>query len=196
MKNSIIYFVYLIFIIVTYPTQAQSDNSSLPSNETIIVNNNNLESSLSCGGKNYNYDELVMPLLYWIAENSSLELPPNDLPIILVLDSNELFERAFENKNSPEQFHVENHSIKALYNHNTNTICMLNTLNLDSPTDRAILIHELVHYLQFINGDDKLFDCINKLESLAYRLHAKYLHENNQVIPFDSSRIREVTNCN
>lgn len=60
-------------------------------------------------------------------------------------------------------------SIWAIYDHNVDAILVSDDLDQDDPQFQAILVHELVHYLQDVNGTMNL-DCLARNERPAYKI--------------------------
>jgi hypothetical protein len=138
--------------------------------------------------------ELAIALLMWINSNSSFDYNLDELPKIKKVTKVDIAQVAF-GKALPAAVNPDTLGIKGLYNFNDQTIYILDTLDLNAEKDRAILLHELVHFLQYQYGDDKGAKCKNELERLAYRLEAKYLQSQNQEIDFNTSHIEKVSKC-
>jgi Zn-dependent peptidase ImmA (M78 family) len=138
--------------------------------------------------------ELMVVLLRWINKHSSFNHDLNDLPRILKVNKTQIAQIAF-GRTLPAAIDPDTLGIKGLYNFNNRTIYILDNLDLSVEGDRAILLHELVHYLQYRYGDDKGAECKNELEKLAYRLEAEYLHSHNHKINFNANHIENVSRC-
>ena len=70
----------------------------------------------------------------------------------------------------------------ALYNTETELVMMPAEFNVDKIRDRSILLHELVHYMQWKNGIyPKQYPCRQATEAEAYNLQEKYLLEEGGV---------------
>ena len=65
----------------------------------------------------------------------------------------------------------------AIYNHDTQTIYMLKGLGelYDKTIVRSVLLHELIHHLQYQNNVN--FRCLGKYEKEAYALQDNWLEE-------------------
>ena len=66
---------------------------------------------------------------------------------------------------------------------------------MDTNEGKGILLHELVHYLQYQTGVDKDAKCKNELESLAYVLEAKFLESHDHKHNINASHISKVSEC-
>jgi hypothetical protein len=139
-------------------------------------------------------DEMIKKLLQWVGDNSSFNVDNEDLPNVLQVSSNEILETAYKGK-LPKKFDAEKLQIFGLYNYSNKTIYLLDTVDLDSADGKAILIHELVHYLQYQYGNDQQVNCKNELERLAYLLEAEYLDDHGQRKPFSNKHIDRVSQC-
>jgi hypothetical protein len=138
--------------------------------------------------------DLMTALLTWINNNSSFDYKLDELPIVNMVNSVEIAEIAF-GKALPKAIDPDTLGIKGLYNFNNKTIYILDTMDLNTEGDRAILLHELVHFLQYQAGENNDVKCKNELELLAYRLEAKYLHSLNKKIDFDADHIANISQC-
>jgi len=139
-------------------------------------------------------DELLNVLLVWINCNSSFDYHLNEMPGIKKVNTTQMKDLASGNE-LPASITPRTSHIKGLYNFHSKTIYLLDSFNISNEEDRAILLHEVVHFLQFQYGDDNFFDCKQKLESFAYRLQAKYLYNKNQKIDITGQHIRQASRC-
>ena len=58
-----------------------------------------------------------------------------------------------------------------------------------------MLIHELVHYLQYYHGIDKQVECMRELEPAAYAAQAEFLAQHDQEAPFNDMHVLLVSAC-
>lgn len=72
---------------------------------------------------------------------------------------------------------------------------ILNSIDLESDKGKSILLHELVHYMQYQHGHDKDVTCKNELESLAYLLQVKYLESQESSFMISNKHIDRVSQC-
>ena len=68
---------------------------------------------------------------------------------------------------------VAENNVVGLYDSRTNTIYLRHDWDSSNPADVSVLVHELVHYLQFRAG--LRFACPEEREELAYRAQAQWL---------------------
>lgn len=123
---------------------------------------------------------LVQSLVKWIAKNSYFTNSTNDFPDVKYVTLDKLVDMAFGKEASNYRKQKHKHEILGLYSFREKAIYLLDSLDLQTIKGKGILLHELVHYMQYENGREQDVSCINTLETLAYRLEAKYLRENEQ----------------
>jgi len=141
-------------------------------------------------------EQSVKQLLNWIRfKMSQLDFDVGDeMPKIQRLPRSEMYKLAF-GKNMPRVGSGSALNVYGLYNYQDETIYVLDSINLNTIKGKAILLHELVHYLQYQNGHDDMVECRNRLEYLAYRLEASYLKEHGQNIGVSQNHLRRVVQC-
>jgi hypothetical protein len=71
----------------------------------------------------------------------------------------------------------------AVYDHETGTIYLPTYFDKNNNAHKAILLHELVHHLQYKSGYDKKVSCMPMLEKQAYNLMDKWIKQNNITMP-------------
>lgn len=72
---------------------------------------------------------------------------------------------------------------------------MLDSLDLKTEEGKAILLHELVHYLQYEESLNDNVECKNELEALAYTLEAEYLNGQGVKHSISQNHIKNVSTC-
>jgi hypothetical protein len=139
-------------------------------------------------------EDLVSGLLGWINHHSSFEYDIANLPEIKKVTSRQIAEVAFGGK-LPKAVNPKNLQIFGLYNFNEKAVYLLDSIDLDTDEGKGILLHELVHYLQYQTGEDDNVQCKNELESLAYVLEAKFLESHDHKHHITQSHINKVSQC-
>lgn len=139
-------------------------------------------------------DELVSGLLGWINEHSSFKYDIEKIPEVKKVSSKEIAMVAFGGK-LPKAVNPDNLQIFGLYNFNEKAVYLLDSIDLDTDEGKGILLHELVHFLQYQTGMDDNVNCKNELESLAYVLEARFLESHNHDHNISSSHIKKVSQC-
>jgi len=107
----------------------------------------------------------------FITQNSSLEYAGQDLPVVTVVSENELqlLVRSSEASLSANPDHRSFALVSALYDRSENKIFLADVNSIAGPG----LFHELVHFLQAINGKGDMFTSHRAcLEAEAYELQA------------------------
>jgi hypothetical protein len=141
-------------------------------------------------------EQNITQLLNWIRfKMSRLEFEVGrELPNIQRLPRSKMYKLAFGD-NIPRVSSKPSASIYGLYNYEDKTIYMLDSIDINTTKGKAILLHELVHYLQYQNGHDHHVECKNRLEYLAYYLEAAYLKEHGEKVGFSKNHLRRVVQC-
>lgn len=164
--------------------------NTLPDNDTRIVSSH--EDAITA--KYDNHDQLMAGLLGWINDHTTYQYEVDSLPNIKFSSTEEIAMVAF-GKNLPKALDLKTLSIKGLYNYKEGTVYLLDSIDIESEKGRAILLHELVHFLQYEHGQEKETQCKNELEALAYLLEAKYLEEQNMKVGFSMDHVHRVSQC-
>lgn len=139
-------------------------------------------------------DELVKDLLNWVGKNSSFNVSSNELPTVLRVSEADMLRVVFKNM-FPKAIDAKKLGINGLYNFKDKTIYLLDSLDLDSEKGKGILLHELVHYLQYEHGNEKHVNCKNELERLAYLLESDYLDDHGHMADFSNDHVNRVSRC-
>lgn len=125
--------------------------------------------------------ETILSLMLWISSHSNLQMSTN-VPDIVLKEKQELHRIMFDchKKNRKEKF-CENGSgsenLLAVYDNDTKTIYISKDIDRNSIVYQSVILHELVHHLQFENKMEDKVLCRNKLEEQAYRLQNKWLQD-------------------
>lgn len=138
--------------------------------------------------------ELAAGLLGWINSHSSFSYDIDNIPDIKKVSPKQIAEVAFGGE-LPKAVNPDNLQIFGLYNFNDGAIYLLDSIDLDTDEGKGILLHELVHYLQYQTGIDQDVKCKNELESLAYVLEAKFLESYDHKHNISASHINKVSQC-
>ena len=139
-------------------------------------------------------EDLVSGLLGWINHHSSFDYDIENLPEIKKVSARQIAEVAFGGK-LPEAVNPQSLQIFGLYNFNEKAVYLLDSIDLETDEGKGILLHELVHYLQYQTGEDDNVQCKNELESLAYVLEAKFLESHDHKHHITKSHIDNVSQC-
>jgi len=136
--------------------------------------------------------ELAEGLLNWLKLHSSFNIEDINVPEINKVSADEIANIAFGGK---VPLSVEQGELKifGLYNFQNKTVYLLESVDLDTIQGKAILLHELVHYLQYETGLDKYAKQVVELEGLAYQLEARFLDANEHQNGISAERIDELS---
>lgn len=121
--------------------------------------------------------EIIMTYIDWLVANSEFEYNGEELPLIGKMSFDEIQKLAYgeEAVERAANGEYELDVIIALYNHNIDTIIVNEDFDIENFEHHHILVHELVHYLQDINGITDA--CVQNLEPIAYELQDKWQKE-------------------
>lgn len=125
---------------------------------------------------------LVRHLLVWINAHTLFTFNTNEVPAVKYLSAGQMEDSAFRKNYSKIRAH-KTYKILGLYNFEEGVIYLLDNIDLRSETGKGVLLHELVHFLQYKYGHDEQVSCPNELEGLAYLLELQYLRDNDQTLP-------------
>jgi hypothetical protein len=120
----------------------------------------------------------------WIVENSRFEYNGEALPTVkrIPKDWMQIYAYGDQAVAEAERKGQELPKIHALYDETTDEIILPKDFDLNNFERHHIIVHELVHYLQDINGDfesQQAKDCIQSLEPEAYKLHGEWMDQVN-----------------
>jgi hypothetical protein len=137
--------------------------------------------------------EIILAMMVWIGGQTGLPVP--ELPIISVKTPTEIRQIAYEcdklkteNKPLYKAICIPDNDPKAIdviaiYDRETGTIYLPTYFDKNNVAHRAILLHEIVHHLQYESDYHKTVQCMPLLEKQAYDLMDIWLEENNAVMP-------------
>lgn len=118
----------------------------------------------------------------WIVDNSEFEYNGEALPTVkrIPKDWMQIYAYGDQAVAEAERKGHQLPKIHALYDETSDEIILPKDFDLDNFENHHIVVHELVHYLQDINGDyesQQAKDCVQSLEPVAYKLHAKWMDQ-------------------
>lgn len=116
--------------------------------------------------------EVLLSFLLWIGANTDYDVNV-PLPNVSITDSyNVCAVYGIQDKRQCQAAHLV-----GFFNKKT-TIYLKNGFRPQNDIDRSRLMHELVHYVQWVNGKYK-GTCLGHLELEAYQIQDQWLAENN-----------------
>mgnify|MGYP003316904720 CR=1 FL=1 len=119
----------------------------------------------------HSLEKQVPDFLQFIEDNSLYEYTDTPLPEIVIATEKEICSEIY----IPPQ---ESCDVAGYYNHDTNQIVIRNEPTQYMVEDRfqeVILLHELVHYLQYMDGTFEIVECRQNLEIHAYNLQELFV---------------------
>lgn len=138
--------------------------------------------------------ELTLALLMWVSGHTSLAYDDGDLPQIAQIDQHQLV-RVLYDGNLPQGLDIDSVAVEGLYNFRDGKIYLSKNIDLTTPLGRAVLVHELVHYLQYQQGLDRSVACMRALEASAYAAQAEYLKQHGTQPRFNHVQVLALSTC-
>lgn len=125
-------------------------------------------------------DERMMPYIDWLIANTDYEYNGEELPTVKHMSEQMLMIYGYgEQRVAQAEFKGSYLApILGLYDDEENVIMLPDTHDLMDFEIGHIVVHELVHYLQTINGFDD-HGCKQNSEPEAYRLHEQWMDEHD-----------------
>ncbi len=138
--------------------------------------------------------ELTIALLMWISNHTPMTYDGSHFPNVVTVPHERLVHILYKG-DLPQGLDPEIVSVAGLYNFRDGNIYLLEDEDLTTIEGQAVLIHELVHYLQYYDGIDKQVECMRELESAAYATQAEFLTQHDQEAPFNDMHVLLVSAC-
>lgn len=120
--------------------------------------------------------EIVLDMINYIEQNSTYEYGGQRLPFIEIREPEVIYE-GLMGEPMPEDSSI---FPAGYFDHSMNTIYISSEPGpymVDEGFIEVVLLHELVHYMQLVNGAYETAECKNALERDAYKLQAKYVDD-------------------
>jgi hypothetical protein len=138
--------------------------------------------------------ELTLALLMWISSNTPLAYDGLYLPEVVSVRQGELLNILYDGK-VPQGTDAVSLEIAGLYHFEDGTIYLAHDVDLATIEGKAVLVHELVHYLQYRHGLDRSVPCMVALERDAYAAQRKYLVEHGKTPDFNELHVALASTC-
>lgn len=127
-------------------------------------------------------EALLLSLILWINQNSTFNYDINrGLPILKQADQMTLATYVVddpstltEERDTPSFQNFIN-QLEAVYDPEHKTIFISSKIDLKSKYARSVILHELVHFIQYQHRLNEQADCPNALEKDAYNLQGRYM---------------------
>lgn len=141
-----------------------------------------------------NETDLAKTLMLWIGQHTSLPQAQLNVPEIKKVSGHEIASIAFGGE-IPKNVDTEKLQIYGLYNFHEKAIYLLESIDLDSTEGKGILLHELVHFIQYEMNLEKDAACMSELEALAYTMEAQFLDTNQHHHNISKRYIDKISQC-
>lgn len=125
-------------------------------------------------------EEIMLGMIDYITANSKYIYNGEQLPYIEIKTLDEICRGVYTAETYENE--KDDCGVVGYYNHNINSIAIADESGpymIDERFFEVVLFHELVHFLQYINGEDKQVSCRNELEKDAYLLQNMYIEHMN-----------------
>ncbi len=147
-------------------------------------------------------EALLLTLLLWINQHTQFEYDANNgLPAIAAADQITLatliIDDADEVKRNRNTVSFQNfvNQLEAVYDHHQQRILLSSKIDWDSPYGRSVIVHELVHFIQYQRGMQDRVECLNALERDAYEVQALYMEAHGVEKNFDKLTVALRSMC-
>jgi len=132
--------------------------------------------------------EILTALMIWLGANTQFNTN-YDIPRVIFLPQQQLEDMFYgDAEHLPDSLH-------GLYDRDVDTIYLSDDWDRRSAWDMGVLVHEMVHYLQDMNGIT--FNCMAEMEKTAWPIQHKYLKQkHNYDWDYDKLWFTMISNCN
>ena len=132
--------------------------------------------------------EIITALMIWLGANTHFDTN-HDIPTVIFLPQDQLNTMYFKDH------HEHTSTLHGLYNKDIDTIFLPDTWDRRSAWDMGVLLHEMIHYLQDVNGVE--FLCDQQMERDAWPIQQDYLkQEHNYDWNYDELWYFLISSCN
>ena len=151
-------------------------------------------------------EQLLVGLLLWISQHSEFEYKQEMvLPTIEQVSSLELAALYIGKDNKAQGYLTQDDksdvyqnlaaNLEAFYDPELNIIYLGEKIALESDYGRAVIVHELVHFLQKTHNHRAKVDCKNALEKDAYFIQEAYMKAHNLTPSFNGFTVLTRSLC-
>jgi len=123
---------------------------------------------------------ILIALVAWINANTALHYDPaKGMPQVIPLPVDAVVALSFRNPAmiTPDRFSKARETLQAAYDDQRQLIYIRDDVDLNTVKGKAMLVHELVHHIQYRMGMNDQVPCQDALEKDAYLTQAKWLKE-------------------
>lgn len=134
--------------------------------------------------------ELIFTLLLFIGQNSHMDVAGLETVEVQIVNQQAMADLINRNTFKHPVTADQLDHLLGLFDHNDQSIYLSDKLDLTTAYGRSVLLHELVHYVQFKNYLYAASICHQALEKPAYDLQNDYLVSQGKASRFDKMFIR------
>ncbi len=133
---------------------------------------------------------LLISLILWINQNSTLDYDPTaGLPRVVKTSPETLVSTLF-NDNIPKHLSAKDLNkvkadVVAIYHSDRKIVYLRDNVDTGSEFGKAALVHELVHFVQYQTGENERVRCTAELERDAYDIQRIYMKQHGLEPEFD-----------
>ncbi len=147
-------------------------------------------------------EALLLTLLLWINQHTQFDYDANNgLPVLAAADQMTLAALIIDDTAKVDRdrhtasFQNFANQLEAVFDHHQNRILLSSRIDWDSPYGRSVIVHELVHFIQYQQGMQDRVECLNALERDAYRVQALYMEAHGVTKNFDKLTVTLRSMC-
>lgn len=147
-------------------------------------------------------EAVILSLLLWINQNTHFDYDiHNGIPSLVATDQIELAALIIDDdatlmkvKNTAT-FKSYIDQLEAVYNHDSQTIHISSKIDLQSAYAHSVIVHELVHFIQYQEKINETVECLSALERDAYDIQAMYMDQHHIPKNFDKLTVALRSMC-
>lgn len=146
--------------------------------------------------------ELVLSMMLWIHNVTGYTIPePPDISLVskeIMLsyaygcDLDPIPEENIQLCDTRKDWNLSEDGPLGMYDHVKKAIIMPDDFDINSIHDKSILLHEVVHHLQYANDVHNNVECKAKLEKEAYELQDEWLRKKHNTNLYETVGMNKV----
>jgi hypothetical protein len=144
--------------------------------------------------------EILASLFMWLGQQGFADLPAaHGYPAVVRRDGPALLGMVLGEERlasmSDARIRDMSRQVAAAYDPASGTVLLHEALDLGTVYGRSVLVHELVHLLQFRARADETVPCLAALERRAYAVQRSYLRAHGETALMDDASIARRSAC-
>lgn len=137
--------------------------------------------------------ETILALLLWASQYTGIEYP-GPPPELRQVSASELVDLSVPNATPAAREYLAGH-LMAIYKFDHKRIYVSVAVDLSTEYGKSIIVHELVHFLQFQTGRQAHAPCAGALEQPAYQAQKAYMLTHGVKPDFDDFTVASYGQC-